>query len=116
MTLHASTLALKAELAKPSVPAASRRSISATIKKQRPAMIPLLEQVGKVERLLFDAIEDEENEKVSGKYESARQTMVAIRRHVQNVDDHQHRLSGALRNWEKETAEILRVIAEESLG
>ena len=113
MTVHASTAALKAELETPSVTGADRRTIGATIKTQRPALLPLLEQVGAFERLLFDAIEDEENEKVAGKYESARQTMVSLRKHVQNVDDHQHRLSAALRNWEKETADILRVIGEE---
>ena len=32
---------------------------------------------------------------------------------VQDVDDNQHRLSGALRSWEKEKADILRVIGEE---
>ena len=116
MTLHASTLALRDELATPSVPAGNRRAIVATIKTQRPALLPLLDQVGAFERLLFDAIEDETNEKVAGKYEAARQTMVSIRKHVQNVDDHQHRLSNALRSWERETADILRVIAEESLG
>ena len=113
MAVHASTAAFKAELETPSVASGDRRSIVATIKTQRPALLPLLEQVGKFEALLFDAIEDEENEKVAGKYESARQTMVSLRKHVQNVDDHQHKLSTALRNWEKETADILRVIGEE---
>ncbi len=113
MSVDPSTIALKAELATPSVAAANRRTIAATIKTQRPALLPLLDQVGKFEALLFDAIEDETNEKVFGKYESARQTMVAIRKHVQNIDDHQHRLSNALRKWEEETADLLRVIGEE---
>ena len=113
MPVDPSTAALKAELETPSVPAGNRGQLIATIKTQRPAMLPLLEQVGVIEALLFDAIEDEENEKVAGKYESARQTMVSLRKHVQNIDDHQHRLSTALRNWEKETADILRVIGEE---
>ena len=113
MPVHLSTAALKAELESPSVPGGRRNAIAATIKTQRPAMLPLLEQVGVIEALLFDAIEDEENEKVAGKYESARQTMVAFRRHVQNIDDHQHKLSVALRNWETEKADILRVIGEE---
>ena len=113
MTVHASTAAFKAELRSPSVKGADRRTIVATIKTQRPALLPLLEQCGVIERLLFDAIEDEENEKVAGRYESARQTMVSFRKHVQNIDDHQHRLSTALRNWETEKADILRVIGEE---
>ena len=66
-----------------------------------------------IEALLFDAIEDEENEKVSGKYESARQTMVSLRKHVASIDDDQHKLSVALRNWETQKADILRVIGEE---
>ena len=113
MTVHSSTAALKAELLKPTVANADRATISATIKTQRPALLPLLDQCGAYEALLFDAIEDETNEKVHGKYESARQTMAAFRRHVQNIDDHQHKLSNVLRNWEKETADILRVIGEE---
>ena len=113
MTVHASTTALKAELETPTVAKSDRATIVATIKTQRPALLPLLDQVGAYEALLFDAIEDETNEKVFGKYESARQTMVAIRKHVQNVDDHQHRLSNALRRWEEQTADILRVIGEE---
>ncbi len=113
MTVHASTTALKAELENPSVPDAGRRTISAVIKTQRPAMLPIYDQVGVIERLLFDAIEDEENEKVAGKYESARQTMVSIRKHVQDVDDRQHKLSSALRTWETQKADILRVIGEE---
>ena len=113
MPVHPSTAALKAELVAPSVPAGTRSTIVATIKTQRPAMHPLLDQVKVFEALLFDAIEDETNEKVAGKYESARQTMVALRRHVQNVDDHQHKLSVALWNWETETADILRVIGQE---
>ena len=113
MTVHASTAALKAELLKPTVANADRATISATIKTQRPALLPLLDQCGAYEALLFDAIEDETNEKVAGKYESARQTMVSLRKHVQNIDDHQHRLSTALRNWETQKADILRVIGEE---
>ena len=113
MPVDPSTAALKAELESPSVAGADRRTIAATIKTQRPALLPLLEQVAVFEALLFDAIEDETNEKVHGKYESARQTMVSLRRHVQNVDDHQHKLSVALRNWEQQTADILRVIGEE---
>ena len=113
MTLHRSTTALKAELLKPTVANADRATISATIKTQRPALLPLLDQCGAYEALLFDAIEDETNEKVAGKYESARQTMVSLRKHVQNIDDHQHRLSTALRNWETQKADILRVIGEE---
>ena len=114
MAIHASTTALKAELAAPSVAAADRKTIAAMIKTQRPALLPLLDQVAAFEALLFDAIEDETNEKVHGKYESARQTMCAIRRHVQNVDDHQHKLSTALRNWDSQVADMLRVIGEES--
>ena len=113
MPAHPSTAALKAELLTPSVPAGQRGTLIATIKMQRPAMLPLLKQVGAIEALLFDAIEDETNEKVHGKYESARQSMVALRRHVQEVDDRQHKLSIALRNWETEKADILRVIGEE---
>ncbi len=113
MPVHPSTAALKAELKTPSVPAGRRGAVVATIKAQRPAMHPLLDQVTAIEALLFDAIEDETNEKVAGKYESARQTMVSLRKHVQSVDDHLHKLSTALRNWEAETADILRVIGEE---
>ena len=113
MPVDPSTAALKAELETPSVPGGRRGAISATIKTQRPGLLPLLEQVAVIEALLFDAIEDEENEKVAGKYENARQTMVAFRRHVQNIDDHQHRLSTALRNWETQKADIVRVISEE---
>ena len=113
MPVHPSTAALKAELMTPSVPAGGRSTIATTIKTQRPALLPLLAQIGAFEALLFDAIEDETNEKVAGKYESARQTMVSLRKHVQNVDDHQHKLSTALKNWETESADILRVIGEE---
>ena len=113
MAIHPSTVALKDELEAPSVPAGRRVALAAVIKTQRPAMLPLLDQVGVIEALLFVAIEDETNEKVHGKYESARQTMVALRRHVQNIDDHQHKLSVALRNWETQKVDILRVIGEE---
>ena len=113
MPVHPSTKALKVELLTPSVPGSDRGTIAATIKTQRPAMLPLLDQVGAIEALLFAAIEDEENEKVAGKYESARQTMVAIRKHVADLDDRQHKLSVALRNWRDESADILRVIGEE---
>lgn len=113
MAVHPSTAALKAELQTPSVPAGGRGNIISTIKTQRPGLLPLLDQVAAIERLLFDAVEDETNEKVAGKYESARQTMVALRRHVQDIDDRQHSLSTALRNWEAEKLDILRVISEE---
>ena len=113
MTVHPSTAALKAELETPSVPAADRATLVAMIKTQRPAMHPLLEQLATIEGVLFDAIEDETNEKVHGKYKSARQTLVAIRRHVASVNGQQHALSVALRNWETQAADILRVIGEE---
>ena len=113
MSVTSATAALKIELTTPSVPGGSRGTIGAIIKTQRPAMLPLLAQVGAIEALLFDAIEDETNEKVHGKYEHARQTMVSLRKHVQNVDDHQHNLSVSLRNWEATKADLLRVIGEE---
>ena len=113
MPVSPSTTLLKAKLLAPPIPGCDRASISAGIKKQRCGVHPLLEQVAAIEALLFDAIEDETNEKVAGKYESARQTMVAIRRHVANVDDYQHKLSVVLRNWETESADILRIIGEE---
>ena len=113
MPVDPSTAALKAELETPSVPGGRRGAIAATIKTQRPALLPLLEQVAVIEALLFDAIEDEENEKVAGKYESARQTMVSLRKHVASIDDDQHKLSVALRNWETQKVDIVRVIGEE---
>lgn len=113
MPVTPATAALKAELTEPSIPGAVRGTIAAMIKTQRPALLPLLAQVAAIEALLFEAIEDEMNEKVHGKYESARQTMAAFRRYVQSIDDQQHKLSVALRNWEREKADILRVIAEE---
>ena len=113
MPVDPSTAALKAELETPSVPGGRRSAIAATIKVQRPALLPLLEQVAVIEALLFDAIEDEENEKVAGKYESARQTMVSLRKHVASIDDDQHKLSVALRNWETQKVDIVRVIGEE---
>lgn len=113
MSIHTSSVALKAELESPSVAKGSRQNIATIIKTQRPAMLPLLEQVSVIEALIFAANEDEENEKVHGKYENARQTMVALRRHVQNIDDHQHKLSTSLKNWETQKVDILRVMVEE---
>ncbi len=113
MPVHPSSALLKAELGTPTITGGDRATIAATIKTQRSAVHPLLEQVAAFEALLFDAIEDETNETVHGKYESARQTMAAIRRHVASVDDCQHKLSVALRNWVTESADILRIIGEE---
>ena len=111
MAVHPSTAALKTELETPSVTGADLRTIAATIKTQRPAMIPLLEQVAVIEALLFDVIENETNDKIPT--ESPRQTMVSLRKHVADVDDRQHKLSVALRDWETQKADILRVIGEE---
>ena len=111
MSIHASTAALKAELETPSVTGGDRRTIAAIIKTQRPAMLPLLDQVAAYEALLSDVIEDETNDKIPT--ESPRQTMVSIRKHVQNIDNAQHALSTALRDWETQAADILRVIGEE---
>ena len=113
MAVHPSTVALKAELETPSVTGANRRAIGAIIKTQRPAMLPLLDKVAAIEALLFDAIEDETNEKVAGKYESARQTMVAIQRWVMRLDDHQHKLLLELRKWEDQSATIIARITRE---
>ena len=111
MALHAATLALKAELETPSV--TGRRPIADTIKTQRAVLLTLLSQIDATLGPLIDAIEDETNDAVAGKYESARQTMVALKRHCQNIDDHQHKLSVALRNWETEKADIVATITRE---
>ena len=111
MAVHPSTAALKAELESPSVAAGRRSAIAATIKTQRPALLPLLEQVAVLEALLSDVIENETNDKIPT--ESPRQTMTAFRRHVQNIDSEQNKLLVALRKWETLAANIVRIIGEE---
>ena len=111
MAIHPSTALLKAELVTPSVPAGSLDTIAAIIKTQRPALLPLLDQVAVIEALLSDVIEDETNEQIPT--ESPRQTMVAIRRWVQRIDDEQYKLLVALRKWEDDKANIIARITRE---
>ena len=111
MAVHPSTAALKAELENPSVPGGDRGTIVATIKTQRPALLPLLEQVAVIEAPPFAVIEDETNGGIPT--ESPRQTMVAFRRHIQYIDSEQGKLLVALRNWETLAANIVRIIGEE---
>ena len=111
MAVHPSTALLKAELATPSV--TGRTPVSDAIKAQRASLLTAVAQADAYTALIVDAIEDETNDKVAGKYESLHQTMVAIRRIVARLDEQQHKLSTALRNFETERADVIAIITRE---
>ena len=111
MPIHASSVALRAELKAATVqtPAAYR----STARTHTQAIQKIGQQTAILQQLQVDVDSDEPNPRIQAKLESLRQTFRAILRCVQRAEKENDGLAQVMKEYEAEAADLVAMIDQE---